>query len=343
MDNIKEITLKKLRENGKVTSKEIAKLCKVSRQAGHAHLLELIKAKKIIRIGKTRGAYYVLYSKKKARELQKSEERYCARLKNKDLEEDRVYNKIKYSRPSVSELPPNTQDILYYAFTEMLNNAIEHSGSLMITVLLVLNYSDIYFEVTDKGVGIFKHIQRKFKLRDQYEALEELLKGKRTTMPDKHTGEGIFFTSKSADIFQIQSSRIKLIINNQQDDIYTEEIPFRQGTKVCFQIKKRTRKSLEDLFKRYTSDEYEFQKTKVTVKLYQRDVKYISRSQARRLIIGLDKFKIIVLDFNKVKMIGQGFADEIFRIFSSNHPGIAIETINCCKAVDFMIRRAMTK
>jgi len=113
MKNIKEIILEKIREDGKVTSREISKLGKVSRQAAHAHLLELVEAKKIIRIGKTRGAYYVLYSKKKAQELQKDEEKYSARLKNKGLEEDKVYEKIKYSRPAINKLPANTQDILY--------------------------------------------------------------------------------------------------------------------------------------------------------------------------------------------------------------------------------------
>ncbi len=340
MKNIKETILEKIREDGKVTSREISKQGKISRQAAHAHLLELVKAEKIIRIGKTRGVYYVLYSEEREKELQKGEEKYSARLTNKGLEEDQVYDKIKYSRPSVNKLPPHTRDILHYAFTEMLNNAIEHSGSLTITVLLVLSYGDIYFEIIDKGIGIFKHIQRRFKLKNEYEALEELLKGKKTTMPDRHTGEGIFFTSKIADIFEIQNAKIKLIIDNQKNDIYTEEIPFRRGTKVCFRIKKKTRKSLEGLFRQYTSDEYEFHKTKVTVKLYQKDVKYMSRSQARRLILSLDKFKVIVLDFHKVKTIGQSFVDEIFRVFQNNHPAIAIETINCCKAVDFMIRRA---
>jgi anti-sigma regulatory factor (Ser/Thr protein kinase) len=343
MRNIKETIFKKLCEKKEITSTEIAKLCKISRQAAHAYLFELVKAKKIIRIGKTRGAYYVLYSKRKAKELQEKEERYYSRLKNKGLEEDRVYERIKYSLSSISKLAPNARDILHYAFTEMLNNAIEHSGSLTITVLLLSSYNNIYFEVIDKGIGIFKHIQKKFRLNDEYVALEELLKGKRTTMPDRHTGEGIFFTSKSADIFQIQSSKIKLIINNQQNDIYTEEIPFRQGTKICFQLKKKTRRSLEDLFRQYISEDYNFQKTKVAVQLYQKDTKYISRSQARRLILGLDKFKVIVLDFNKVKTIGQSFADEIFRVFQNKYPNITIETINCCRAVDFMIRKAKVK
>lgn len=340
--DIKENILGELKKGGKVTSESIAKLCNVSRQAAHAHLSELAREKKLLRIGRTRGSYYVTYSQEKARKLQKEEQKYSINLKNKGLEEDKVYNRIKYHFPAISKLPANTQDIFHYAFTEMLNNAIEYSGSLKISILVKLSHRNIYFKVADKGIGIFKHVKQKFRLKDEYEALEELLKGKKTTMPDKHTGEGIFFTSKNADIFQIQSSRIRLIIDNKKEDIYTEEISFCQGTKICFQLKQNTRKNLEKLFREYTDDNYEFQKTRVTVKLYQKDVKYISRSQARRLILGLDKFRIILLDFNKIKTIGQSFADEIFRVFQSNHPGIKIETINVCKAVDFMIKRSRT-
>ena len=339
MRDIKKAILGRLRKKKTITAGEIAELCNVSRQAAHGHLAELAKGNKIIRIGTTRGAYYVPYSKKMAKGLQKGRITYRARLRNRGLEEDRVYARIGHNRPAIKKLAENTRDILYYAFTEMLNNAIEYSTSAIITVLLELRHDDVYFEIVDSGIGIFNHIRRRFGLKDTYEALEELLKGKRTTMPDKHTGEGIFFTSKIADTFEIESSKTKLIIDNKKNDIYTEEIPARGGTKICFQVRKRTRKSLEGLFKQYTDEEYEFHKTKVTVRLYQKGVKYISRSQARRLIMGLDKFKVIVLDFSKVKAIGQGFADEVFRIFQSNHPDISINPTNCCKAVDFMIKR----
>jgi hypothetical protein len=54
---------------------------------------------------------------------------------------------------------------------------------------------------------------------------------------------------------------------------------------------------------------------------------------------GLDKFKNIVLDFDKVPTAGQGFADEIFRVFQSKHPDIVISSINTNEAVQFMIDR----
>ncbi|MFH0834705.1 MAG: STAS-like domain-containing protein, partial [Patescibacteria group bacterium] len=67
---------------------------------------------------------------------------------------------------------------------------------------------------------------------------------------------------------------------------------------------------------------------------------HISRSQARRVLAGLEKFKVIVFDFDKVPMIGQAFADEIFRVFHDKHPQIRLETANMNEGVEFMIKRA---
>ncbi len=66
----------------------------------------------------------------------------------------------------------------------------------------------------------------------------------------------------------------------------------------------------------------------------------LSRSQARRLLFGLEKFRRVVLDFKKVQGVGQSFADEIFRVFHNAHPRIQIEAIHGAPSVTFMIRRA---
>jgi anti-sigma regulatory factor (Ser/Thr protein kinase) len=340
MRNIDNIILKHIKSRGSVNSSNIAKICNISRQAAHQHLRELVKSKALLKIGKTRGSYYILFSEKEAKKIRAKDKIYKAKLKNEKLQEDYVYDKIAHKIPSLKKMRRNTQDIVRYAFTEMLNNAIEHSGSQYIDIALVISTDTVSFNVIDRGVGIFKHIQKKFRLTDEYEALSEILKGKRTTMPSKHTGEGIFFTSKSADMFKIESAKIGLLIDNKADDIYTEEIRHRKGTKVFFKVNKKTRKEISAVFAQYTDSDYKFNKTKVTVKLYHRDVEYTSRSQARRLLMGLDKFKVVTLDFNRVKTIGQGFTDEVFRVFHLNSPEVVIEPINCCKAVEFMIKRA---
>lgn len=339
MQNIKERILREAKRRGRTNSGAIASLCNVSRQAAHSHLRELAKAKLLLKVGKTRGAYYIPYSKQEAKQLAKKGETYKARLLNKKLQEDSVFDKIVYTMPGVKRLSKNAQNIIRYAFTEMLNNAIEHSNSKYIEISLAIDDDMLSFAIIDKGIGIFKHVQKKFKLYDEYDALTEILKGKKTTMPSKHTGEGIFFTSKAADVFNIESSKIGLVMDNKADDIHTEEIKHKKGTKVSFQINKKTRKDIAVIFNQYSDSDYKFDKTKVIVKLYHRNVKYISRSQARRLITGLDKFKVVILDFKQVKSIGQGFADEIFRVFQASNPRVKIESINCCSAVEFMVKR----
>ena len=87
--------------------------------------------------------------------------------------------------------------MLDYAFTEILNNAIEHSGSPTIDFTIVRTIADIRFDIKDKGVGIWNNIMRKKRLSDHLEAIQDSFKGKQTTAPALHSGEGIFFTSKA--------------------------------------------------------------------------------------------------------------------------------------------------
>ena len=60
---------------------------------------------------------------------------------------------------------------------------------------------------------------------------------------------------------------------------------------------------------------------------------------SRRILSGLDKFRSVIFDFDKVPMIGQAFADEIFRVFREKFPDIEIQVVNTNEAVQFMIDR----
>ena len=50
-----------------------------------------------------------------------------------------------------------------------------------------------------------------------------------------------------------------------------------------------------------------------------------------------------MLDFRGVKYVGQGFADEVFRVFANRHPAIRMTTENTNTAVDAMIRHAKSQ
>ena len=82
--------------------------------------------------------------------------------------------------------------------------------------------------------------------------------------------------------------------------------------------------------------------TEVTIRLYRPGgaTDFISRSQARRLLVGLEKFKKIILDFEHIATIGQGFADEIFRIWHDHHPEVLFETRHTNQDIEFMLSRA---
>lgn len=339
-NNVEKIIADEIKRSSKATSDLVAKKAGITRQAAHKHLSALVDKKKLTKIGKTRKAYYIAYSLEREKNIKTHAAPVHFRLINKNIQEDLVFDKLDLSSDTVKRLPKSTKSILRYAFTEMLNNSIEHSKSKHIVINIFEEGKFICFEVIDQGIGIYNNIREKYRLADNYDAVQELLKGKRTTAPKKHSGEGIFFTSKIADKYEIESAKIRLIIDNLSKDIDVVDVNMRKGTRVYFAINKGTKKDLKKIFDEYTSENYEFSKTKVTIKLYERNVEYVSRSQARRLLYGLEKFKTVLLDFKGIKGIGQSFADEIFRVFAVEHPQISLVPINAGKAVLFMAERA---
>lgn len=66
----------------------------------------------------------------------------------------------------------------------------------------------------------------------------------------------------------------------------------------------------------------------------------IARSQAKRIVRNLDKFHHVLLDFKDVVAVGQGFVDEIFRVYTNQHPGIQFDICNANEDVTFMIERS---
>jgi anti-sigma regulatory factor (Ser/Thr protein kinase) len=91
----------------------------------------------------------------------------------------------------------------------MVNNVIDHSESKEMLLSLERSAVNVEIMVRDYGVGIFTKLQREFDLSDPRHALLELAKGKLTSDSSKHTGEGIFFTSRMFDRFSIGSWTVR--------------------------------------------------------------------------------------------------------------------------------------
>ncbi len=341
--DIKKLILEKISKKGQIRISDITKKTGFSRAYINRFFKELKEGGKIILVGKANRAHYVSSDKNKILKARKEILSGHYILKNKNLSEDEILNKIKENTGIFLDLPKNIVSIADYAFTEMLNNAIEHSKSQTIDVSAAHDKNFIRFSIVDKGMGVFNSIIKKRNLKNELEAIQELTKGKLTTAPREHSGEGIFFTSRVVDKLIIQSSNKKLIFDNILNDVFINDIKGLKGTKITFFISSGSKRRLENIFKEYAGETFKFDKTKVIVKLYKTDTNYISRSQARRILSGLEKFKTIILDFHNVDTVGQAFADEVFRVWQNRHSDIKIQEQNSNENIVFMIKRALTK
>lgn len=229
----------------------------------------------------------------------------------------------------------------------MVNNVIDHSGGTHLYVRVERETDAISIVVMDDGEGIFNKIMRLCKLSDERQALFELSKGKLTTDPENHSGEGVFFTSRAFDEFEIDSKGLKFTHNSQfeYDFLWDSVMPFENiGTLVFMLIQRNSNRELQSVFNNYTAgpDDFQFNKTIIPVRLAQyENEKLISRSQAKRLLIRIEKFEHVIFDFEGVNTIGQAFSDEIFRVYALKNPKISLIPINMQVNVEKMVNRAI--
>lgn len=315
-------------------TKHISEIFAITPQAVNRHLKRLENEDWIKSTGTGKGKRYFLG------ELRRHSSNF---LLTNEFTEDGIW-RDQYSFV-FEDLPENIVDICHYGFTEMVNNVIDHSDGKNIYISATRNKKTITIFVIDDGEGIFKKIKRLCHLYDERQALLELSKGKLTTDPENHTGEGIFFTSRVFDEFNIESKGVAFSHDNQFEYDFIEESAFsinQAGTLVYMRIDKHSTRDVQTIFDEYAApDAFQFNKTVIPVRLAQYgDEKLVSRSQAKRLLARVDRFQNVVFDFKEVSAIGQSFADEIFRVYAKKHPEIVLVPMNMASNVKKMVNRA---
>ena len=325
-------------ENTKSNPSSISKLAsdhfRISRQAVNAHLNRLVKEGALREKGATRNKAYELcpivrwqggYSLSTGTALA---EDYIWRT---DIE--KVFGQLR----------DNVRMIWHYGFTEVFNNAIDHSEGSQVDVAITKTAINTEMVIADDGVGIFRKIQKAMALEDERHAIFELSKGKLTTDPDHHSGEGLFFTSRVFDGFDILSGGVYFSHEmGKEEDWMSELAKPSDGTAVFMRLSNHSSKTLGKVFDDFAEgpDAPGFNKTMVPVRLarYGKD-QLLSRSQAKRVMARVELFSTVILDFEDVETIGQAFADEVFRVFANAHPQIKIVPVKTNPEIDRMIRR----
>ncbi len=321
--------LGKIAQNDPRVTKSVAEAYGINQNTVHTYVKELME-QGIIRREK-RGKYE-LVEQKYSYELTRS---------GGDLHDEfRVFQKCL--QPHISGYADNVQRIWEYAFSEMVNNVIDHSGSEKLTVLVRQNYLNTRTAIVDDGVGIFEKIRNYFHYASLDEAICELFKGKLTTDAANHSGEGIFFSSKLMDRFFIFSSG-KIFTNNRYDHelILTVSDDELGGTTVLMELSNFSHKQPREVFDLYSDVDGGFTTTRIPLKNIF-DGAPVSRSQAKRVCSNLEKFQEVILDFAELDWMGQGFAHQIFVVFQNSHPEIKLSPVNMNEAIAKMHQHVLS-
>jgi len=331
--DIRDFILDNIEAHPSGLAKMVSERFGITRQAVNYRIKKMVEEGLVIASGTTKNKNYSL------RPIVQRE--FSVEISS-GVQEHKVWRDL--IEPLTKDLRKNVIDICSYGFTEMFNNVIDHSEAKNAHIWFTRLPTKIRIIIADDGIGIFNKIVRDLGLEDHKHAILELSKGKLTTDPKHHTGEGIFFTSRTFDSFAILSGKLIFHRFEGRDWLVEDrDLDIIKGnTIVVMEIKPNSEKKLKDVFDQFSTEEdYGFTKTIVPISL----VKYgeenlVSRSQAKRLMAGLDRFKEVILDFKGITFIGPPFADEIFRVFKNEHPTIRLSPINTADDVKKMIERA---
>lgn len=333
-EEIREFILSNVESHPKDIANFVIEKFGVTRPTVHRHLNNLIENNKIEKSGKTNRTQYFLKSSFNKR----LSYGITANLSESQIWHDEFEQQAK-------KLKPNVNEICYYGFTEMINNAKDHSEGTRVIIDSKMEDRFLIFTIMDSGVGIFKKIKDAFNLSDERESILQLSKGKLTTDKSRHSGEGIFFTSRAFDSFSILANGLFYMRDNSEEDWFIEKKknPEEKGTVVQLKIDPNSNRVLRQVFEKFQNPEtLAFDRTYILVTLsLSKEDYFVSRSQAKRILTGIEKFNHVTLDFKGINSVGQAFVDEVFRVFKNRFPDIKIDTINTNDDIDFMIKRGI--
>lgn len=237
-------------------------------------------------------------------------------------------------------LPGHVQRMARHAFTELLNNAVDHSGGSQVTVSMRQTPLQLQLLVSDDGCGLFRRIETCFAIDEPALAMLELSKGHLTTDPARHSGQGLFFTSRLADVFDIHANAAAFQRRGWEGCAWRAGRPLAgQGTSVYVAIRLDTARTLDTVLQDHRGTAGQaLGRTSVPLHLLAGpDGVLASRAEARRVAARLAQFEAAELDFTGITDIGHGFADELFRVCGCDNPALTLQPTGMTPGVQAMV------
>ena len=239
-------------------------------------------------------------------------------------------------------LAPQVARLAQHAFTELLNNAADHSAGSTVTVSMRQTATHLQLLVSDDGCGLFQRIEQGFDIGDPALAMLELSKGKLSTLPERHCGHGLYFVARLADVLELHANRHAFQHRGWGRPGWHAGRPMpHAGTSVFLAIALDTERRLDDVLRAGSlgHGSYVFDSTQVPLQLLTGpQIGLESRAQARRVTARLAGFRRATLDFSGIDDIGPAFADELMRVYARAHPQVELLPVGASPRVAEMLQ-----
>ncbi|MHB8244619.1 MAG: STAS-like domain-containing protein [Acidimicrobiales bacterium] len=103
-----------------------------------------------------------------------------------------------------------------------------------------------------------------------------------------------------------------------------------------------TTKTELEVFRAFSApDRPGIQRSRVRVALFEHGTDFVSRTEAELWPAELEAFGEVEVDFTGVGQVGQGFVDELFRVWQAAHPETRLLPTNTNPAIDALLRIAL--
>jgi len=314
-------------ERETLSAGELAREARVSRQAAHRHLRQLVRAGELVPAGRGRSARYLPPRDGIALEITSAPDEAAARR--------RVFEAL----PALSRLPRPAEELVEHAVGELVANALEYAAAQPARLELTLSPLRVRISVEDAGPGAFELIRRARGLRSVFEAVLELAKGPVTSAPLRHRGESLWFMLSTADRFELAANGLRLWVEASAGRSGIDNAS-NAGTRVLVELRRDSTRRVRDVLDEVTH-ERAFDRTRVAVRLFSLGTRLLSRADADLVLRGLERMSEVVLDFSGVEAILPSFADQMFRVWPATHPTTRLVPTQMADDVAFVVRRAL--
>lgn len=244
------------------------------------------------------------------------------------------------------DLPSPVARLARQACTELVNNAIDHSGGRMVVVSARQSATSWQLLVSDDGRGLFDTVRAAHAIDDPALAMLELAKGGLTRQPERHAGRGLFHLARLADVVDLHANAVGYRrLGGPEGRWQAHRGLGRSGTSVYVSFALDSTRCLADELRACSADGEGcgLDRTRVPLRLLTGGADDIleSRALARRVAARLDRFSDAELDFAGVAAMGHAFADELFRVLPRERPALKLTPVSLTPELASLVEQVL--